>query len=91
MTASRPDVDLGSVDGRARLAERARPLVGKVPQGVYRELLLDGLAERVGLATHKLEALLLTGQTDGPRGDRQRAVRRRQAGRSQTPPSCGAP
>jgi len=63
------DVDLDSVDGRARLAERAGPLVTRVPQGVYRELLTDGLAERVGLSRSKLEALLLKGgqrsSTDG--------------------------
>ena len=32
-------VDMESVDGRARLAELARPLVSKIPPGVYRELL----------------------------------------------------
>lgn len=57
-------VDLGSVDGRARLAERAGPLLRRVPKGVYRELLLSGLAERVGLAEHKLEALLVTGKEE---------------------------
>ena len=55
------DVDLESVDGRARLAERAGPLLRKLPQGVYRELLLDGLGERVGLAGSRLTALLLKG------------------------------
>lgn len=55
-------VDLTSVDGRARLAERAGPLLRRVPKGVYRELLLTGLADRVGLAEHKLEALLLAGK-----------------------------
>ncbi len=57
--------DLTSVDGRARLAERAGPLIARVPPGVYRELLIDGLGERVGLSGSKLEALLLK------RGDRQ--------------------
>ena len=38
-------------DGRARFAENARPLFTKVPEGVYRELLLERLAEVVGLAT----------------------------------------
>ncbi len=57
------DVDLESVDGRARLAERAGPLLRKLPQGVYRELLLDGLGDRVGLAGSRLTALLLKGDT----------------------------
>ncbi len=57
------DVDLGSVDGRARLAERAGPLLRRLPQGVYRELLLDGLGERVGLAGSRLTDLLLKGDS----------------------------
>lgn len=51
-------VDLASVDGRARLAELARPLVTRLPHGVYRELLTERLAETVGLSARKLEALL---------------------------------
>ena len=47
-------VDLDTVDGKARLAELAKPLIGKVPQGVYRELLMGALAERVGLTTEQL-------------------------------------
>ena len=47
-------VDLETVDGKARLAELAKPLIGKVPHGVYRELLLDSLAQRVGLTAEKL-------------------------------------
>lgn len=58
------DVDLNSVDGRARLAERAGPLLRKVPQGVYRELLLEGLGEHVGLAGSRLTELLLRGHDD---------------------------
>jgi len=53
------ETDLESVDGRARLAERAGPLIARVPAGVYRELLIEGLGERVGLSGAKLEALLL--------------------------------
>ena len=51
-------VDMDTVDGRARLAELARPLVNKIPPGVYRELLLDSLAEAVGLTAAKLEKML---------------------------------
>jgi DNA primase len=51
-------VDMSTIDGRARLAELARPLVGKVPPGVYRELLIDSLAESVGLTAAKLEKML---------------------------------
>jgi DNA primase len=51
-------VDLESVDGRARLAELARPLVSRIPPGVYRELLLEKLAGVVGLAAGKLESIM---------------------------------
>jgi DNA primase len=51
-------VDMESVDGRARLAELARPLISRLPAGVYKELLIERLAESVGLATPKLEAIL---------------------------------
>jgi len=51
-------VDMTSVDGRARLAELARPLVQKIPQGVYRELLVGSLAEAVGLPATRLEKML---------------------------------
>ena len=54
----RSQVDMASVDGRARLAELARPLVSRIPQGVYRDLLTAKLAERVGLPVARLESLL---------------------------------
>ena len=55
-------VDMGSVDGRARLAELAKPLLGKIPAGVYKELLMEQLAEAVGLAATKLERMLSSGE-----------------------------
>ena len=51
-------VDMETVDGRARLAELARPLVQKIPAGVYRELLVESLAEAVGLTAPKLDKML---------------------------------
>jgi DNA primase len=49
--------DLTSADGRARFAESARPLFAKVPEGVYRELLLERLAQVVGLSAQRLQEL----------------------------------
>jgi DNA primase len=49
--------DLAHADGRARFAESARPLIAKVPEGVYRELLTARVAEVVGLAAERLQAL----------------------------------
>lgn len=42
-------VEGDSVDGRARLAELARPLLGRVPAGIYKDLLVEALADRIGL------------------------------------------
>ena len=42
------DVDTRTLDGRARLAERARPLIAKLPDGAFRDLMLDELERRSG-------------------------------------------
>ena len=55
--------ELGSADGRARFAEQVRPLFARVPAGVYRELLLERLAEVVRLSPARLEALWTQGPT----------------------------
>jgi DNA primase len=51
-------VELETVDGRARLAEIARPLLQRVPEGVYRELLVDRLAREVKMPASRLAQLL---------------------------------
>lgn len=51
-------VDMDSVDGRARLAELAKPLLTKIPPGIYRELLTEKLSTKVGLPARKLNAIL---------------------------------
>ncbi len=56
-------VDMQTVDGRARLAELARPLINKIPPGVYRELLIESLASAVGLTGPKLEKMIAGGAT----------------------------
>ena len=37
--------DLSHADGRARFAAAARPLLAKIEEGVYRELLMDRIGE----------------------------------------------
>jgi DNA primase len=49
--------DLTHADGRARFAELARPLVSKLPEGVYRELLLARIAGVIGIAPQRLQEL----------------------------------
>ncbi|HEU4665837.1 MAG TPA: DNA primase [Dokdonella sp.] len=43
------DVNLGSLDGRARLAERARPLLAQIPDGAFRDLMLAELDRMTGV------------------------------------------
>jgi len=64
-------VDMSTVDGKARLAELAKPLLHKIPHGVYYELLIDKLANKIGLPTTRLEKML--GQA--PESSDRRAVR----------------
>jgi DNA primase len=49
--------DLSHADGRARFSENARPLWSKLPEGVYRELMLTRIAEVVGIAPQRLQEL----------------------------------
>ena len=81
-------VDMKSVDGRARLAELAKPLISKIPPGVYKELLIERLAESVGLAAPKLAAILAKDQsTPTPRANREGLSELRH----QSKPSAGKP
>jgi len=59
------EVDLAHADGRARFAEMARPLVAKVPEGVYRELLVERLAEAIRLPATRLRELWTGGGASG--------------------------
>jgi len=49
--------DLSHADGRAQFAELARPLVSKVPPGVYRDLLIDHLSASIKLPSARLSQL----------------------------------
>jgi DNA primase len=51
-------VDLGRADGQARFAELARPLLQKVPAGVFREILMEMLEKKAGLGQDKLSKSL---------------------------------
>jgi DNA primase len=68
--------DLTHADGRARFAESARPLFAKVPEGVYRELLLERLAQVVGLSAARLEELWMAARTPAAAAPAAPAVRR---------------
>jgi DNA primase len=81
-------VDMDSIDGRAKLAEMARPLVSRIPTGVYRELLIERLAEAVGLTGTKLEKMMAAGQSGS---DQARHGGPRAAPRRRQPAASGGP
>jgi DNA primase len=41
-------IDMSSLDGRARFGELARPLIQQLPTGMFRELMTQALNERIG-------------------------------------------
>ncbi|MGA1562326.1 MAG: toprim domain-containing protein, partial [Gammaproteobacteria bacterium] len=43
-----------SLDGRARAAERAKPLLNQLPAGIFRETMLERLGKEVGLDPNRL-------------------------------------
>ncbi len=59
-------LDTDTVDGRARLARRAAPLIHRPPGDFYRALLRRELAERTRLSEEELERLLEKGRSERP-------------------------
>ena len=53
-------LDRSLPDDRARLSQRAAPLINQLPEGVFRQLLLDQLALETGLATDTLRQFIVT-------------------------------
>ena len=51
------DLDISSLDGRARLSRQALPLLRQLPEGVYRQLMYNALAKRTGLSLDELMRL----------------------------------
>ena len=43
------DVNLGNIDGKARLAERCKPLLAQIPDGAFGDLMRQRLAELTGI------------------------------------------
>ncbi len=50
-------IDLSNADGKAKLAKLALQEIHKIPAGIFHELMLDKLAQIVGVATDKLHTL----------------------------------
>src|SRR5690606_18770071 len=74
-------IDTKDVDGRARLVAEAKPLLARVPAGVYRELLIEELARLTGIEQSRFVALLEP-QAAAPTRDRPVAPPPPRRGRS---------
>lgn len=59
-------VDMGSIDGRARLVTLARPFLGQLRIGAFRQLMVQRLAELTGIAVADLP---LTSATQAEQAD----------------------
>ena len=57
LEAAREGCELGSAEGRARLASHARPLWGALPTGALKRQVLGDIAELVQLDSRELDAL----------------------------------
>jgi len=58
------DVNLASLDGKARLAERARPMLAQIPDGAFRDLMLAELDRVTGV---HIEVAAPVSDTPSPR------------------------
>jgi DNA primase len=54
------DLALDSIDGRSRLAHRARPMIDRIPGAVMRSLMMRRLAELTRLPVEELERIMIS-------------------------------
>jgi DNA primase len=62
-------VDTASIDGRARLVDLARPLLSRLPDSIFRQLMLERLAQIA-----RTDSLRLAGRLDKPAENRAGAA-----------------
>jgi len=75
------ETDLDTVDGRARFVELTRPLIERLPDGVYREMLIDRIGQTVRMDTPRLRGLLGGAKRATPKPRRRHARHRLSTGR----------
>jgi DNA primase len=61
-------LDINSLDGRARMSKLALPYIRQLPEGVYRQLMFQALAERTGLELSSLMLLEVPSPDKGRSG-----------------------
>ncbi len=73
------DVNLGSLEGKARLAERAKPYLAQIPDGAFRDLMRQRVTELTGVGATPAAATAAPAQrrtASPPRGGRGAAPKR---------------
>jgi DNA primase len=55
------NLELGTIDGRSMLVEKARPYLMKIPEGIFRHMMIDKLAEISHVESEKLSTLIFSG------------------------------
>jgi len=58
------EIDTSSMDGKARLAKTARPLLSTIPESVFRDLMYKRLSELVGISDEKLQGERVTAEAE---------------------------
>ena len=48
------DVDHNTIEGKNRIAERARPLIQKLPDNLFRQLMIKNMAEQIGISSENI-------------------------------------
>jgi DNA primase len=67
------NIEIATPDGRARLLERARPLLNRIPGGAFWELMVERLAALTHMSADRVRRLLTErGAESGPRGSENR-------------------
>ncbi|HEX7370560.1 MAG TPA: DNA primase [Rhodanobacteraceae bacterium] len=66
------DVNVATLDGRARLAEHAKPLLAKLPDGAFRDLMYAELEKRTGVQGSSAAALPSSRQAPSKAGNTPR-------------------
>ena len=78
----RQRVDLGSLEGRAQLAEMARPYLARMPAGIYQRLMIERLAVQTRIDTLEFSRLLDLPEVGVARTALRPNPRRNRSGRS---------
>lgn len=84
-------IDSSTADGKARLSKICAPQINRIPQGVFRQLMLEELSSRTGISAENLRDYVATHKPPAQRGSAppapvQSPVQSGGQSRSQAPP-----